>query len=449
MLTEGDLNHYGDPLEVYRGEGILTLSTEQQVKCRFVASQTENGKVILLCVSEEVLWDLAIGESDIISFSGMTHDGLNVETLRNIYEIPYLPHARPAEGTCLALKTNLKVSRSSELPCCRRTFILVNLAGITRSLSFSFHGRHVVIRAMEENLMNLKRLSAIRDVLPTAELELEASSSIKSDIELVNEVCYLLSIAVGTKVQWIAHTDWISTNDWIARSHYGLHVTKGYVPLPLIDLSRGSKLLEIFLGVVGSQDRVSERKLAGLAHAVIDTYLGAKAEGDFLQARALRLVIAVEMLKAEFQAARDISPLGILENDYGHLRRLIKDTVRSVISDKTTSTQRSIIYSNLGGLNRTTFKEQLRELLAALGLDYCDNDLNRFVASRNRLVHEGRFYCEKASDQDKVRILPFDSPSKEWFWLLHFVDRIILKASGYSGPYLNWSTPEDPKTIML
>ena len=114
--------------------------------------------------------------------------------------------------------------------------------------------------------------------------------------------------------------------------------------------------------------------------------------------------------------------------------------MRGAIKNKTTSTQRSIIYSNLGGLNRTTFKDQLRELLAAIDLDYCDDDLKRFVASRNMLVHEVRFYCEKASNQGKDSILPFDSPTKEWFWLLHFVDRIILKASGYSGPCLNWST---------
>jgi hypothetical protein len=449
MFTEDDLNHYGVPLQIYRGEGVLVLSTEQQVKCRFAASQTENGKVFLLCVSEEVLWDLVIGGSEISSFSGITDDELNVETMRNIYETQYLPHTTPAEGTCLALNANLKVSRSSELSCCRRTFTLVNLAGVTRRFSCLFHGRHIVIRSIEDSLMNLKRLSAIRDVLPTAELEIEASSPIESDIELVNEVCYLLSIAVGTKVQWIAHTDWSLTNDWIARSHYGLHVTKGYVPLPLIDLGRSSKLLEIFLGVVGNKDQVSKRKLAGLTHAVVDTYLDAKAESDFLQARALKLVIAVEMLKAEFQSARDINPLGILEHDYDKLRKPIKMAVRSAISDNTTSAERKIIYSNLGGLNRKTFKQQLGELLAALGLDYCDDDLNRFVASRNKLVHEGRFYCEKASDQDKARILPFDSPSKEWFWLLHFCDRIILKASGYSGSYLNWSTPEDPKSILL
>ena len=123
--------------------------------------------------------------------------------------------------------------------------------------------------------------------------------------------------------------------------------------------------------------------------------------------------------------------------------------MKKAISDKTTPTERSIIYSNLGGLNRKTFKQQLRELLDALGLDYCDNDLNRFVASRNKLVHEGRFYCEKASNEERTRIIPFVTPSIEWFWLLHFVDRIILKASGYRGPCLNWSTPEDPKTIML
>jgi hypothetical protein len=124
--------------------------------------------------------------------------------------------------------------------------------------------------------MNLKRLSATRDVLPTADLELEASSSLNSDIELVNEVCYFLSIAVGTKVQWITQTDWISSNDWIARSHYGLHVTKGYIPLPLIDLRGGSKLLENFLEVVGNKGRFSKNKLVFLPQSVIDTCLDAK-----------------------------------------------------------------------------------------------------------------------------------------------------------------------------
>ena len=458
MLTEDDLNHYGDPQEIYRGEGALTLSTEQLVKCRFIASQTKNGKVFLLCVTEEFLLDVEFGKSEVNSFSGLTHDGLKVETFHNMYKTEYLPHIGSALGTYLEFNANLKVYKTSELPCCRRTFTIVNLDGIDNGIdsrvSFLFHGRQIVISTTEETKMNLKRLRVNRDVLPTAELEIDGSSSLEHEIELVNEICYLLSIAVGTKVQWIAHADWISANDWIARSHCGLHVTKGYVPQPLIDLRPGNNYIKVLLEVAGHKDRVDERKLAGLTHAVIDTYLDAKAERDFIQARALKLVIAVEMLKAEFQSAReDISPLGIPEHEYGQLKnkimKAIKKAIKKEIEDETTEKQRKIIYSNLDGLNRKTFKQQLRELPDALKLDYCNNDLNRFVASRNKLVHEGRFYCEKASDQERTRIIPFDSPSIEWFWLLHFVDRIMLKASGYKGPCLNWSTPEDPKTIML
>lgn len=444
MLTEADLTHYGVPLYAYRGDGVLTLSNGQKVKCTFAASQIESGNVVLLCACNEQLLNLVIGNSEVRSFSGITHDGLHVESSCNVYETSYLPRALPAIGTCLALLVNLKVSRSSELSCSRRTFLLVNLAGIFRSISFSIHNGLIVIRPIDNTMVNLRRLNVIRDVLPTAELEMEASGSSESDFEVVVEVCYLLSIAVGTKIQWIAHTDWSSSADWIKRSHYGLRVTKRYCPLPIIDLAPGTSSLKVFLGVVGNKRLVDARKSTGLTQAVIDTYLDAKAEGDFLQARALKLVIAVEMLKAEFQSARGISPLGIPMCNYASLRKPIKEAVRNVIVDKTTDKERSIIYSNLGGLNRITFKEQLRQLLSAVNMEYGDDDLDHFVMSRNKLVHEGRFYCENASSQDQARVTPLGSPSKEWCWLLHFVDRLFLRASGYSGLYMNWSTPGDP-----
>jgi hypothetical protein len=65
-----------------------------------------------------------------------------------------------------------------------------------------------------------------------------------------------------------------------------------------------------------------------------------------------------------------------------------------------------------------------------------DDEIARFVMSRNKLVHEGHFYCERATDQERARVTPLSTVYSEWFWLLHFVDRLFLRAIGYEGKYL-------------
>jgi hypothetical protein len=77
------------------------------------------------------------------------------------------------------------------------------------------------------------------------------------------------------------------------------------------------------------------------------------------------------------------------------------------------------------------------------------DELERFVASRNKLVHEGHFYCERATDQESAKIRPLQDVRSEWFWLLHFVDRLFLRALGYEGPYIDWSSPNNPSPKRL
>ncbi len=442
LLTEAALEHYGVALRKYAGHGIVTLTTQRQAACEFVAAQLENGKTILLCATEEPLWGHLVGVVDAQFFSGTTHEGLRVEAVRNVSETTYL--SKPTEsGTYFALRIgHLKVSRAREEACSRLTFTLTNLAGIRRDLPFTIHGKNLLIRPHRDAVANLQRLNVTRGVLPTAEVELEAGITIEDDIEVVDEACYLLSIALGTKVQWIALTEWTSSGDWSARNHYS-RVTKRYGSLAAINPSEGA--IEEFMKSPEAADFGDARKAVGLTNAVIDTYLDAKAEGDFLEVRGLKLVVAVEMLKAAFQDATRTSSLAIALEDFEKLRPALKEAVKDAIVGETTPEQRCVVYENLAGLNRVPFSAQLRRLCSAVKLPLDDTDLRRFVASRNRLVHEGHFYCEKASERDRDALTPLGSQVEEWFWLLHFVDRLFLKAAGYSGAYVDWSVPGKPK----
>lgn len=78
-----------------------------------------------------------------------------------------------------------------------------------------------------------------------------------------------------------------------------------------------------------------------------------------------------------------------------------------------------------------------------------EDEIKRFVAARNKLVHEGHFYCERVTDRERTKVASFATPKAEWFWLLHFVDRLFLRALGYEGQYVDWSTPSKPDVREL
>jgi hypothetical protein len=62
-----------------------------------------------------------------------------------------------------------------------------------------------------------------------------------------------------------------------------------------------------------------------------------------------------------------------------------------------------------------------------------------FLKSRNSLVHTGLFYCQHYDDNAVLiqKGLP-TTPQEEYFYIMSFLDRLMLKLLGYSGPYLDW-----------
>jgi len=71
------------------------------------------------------------------------------------------------------------------------------------------------------------------------------------------------------------------------------------------------------------------------------------------------------------------------------------------------------------------------------------------VQSRNSLIHRGGFYCELADEDERKRCTPLPTVKDEYCFLLNFLDKVFLKLLGYSGPYINWRSPEAPVVEVL
>ena len=440
LFPENPLHLYGTALETYQGTGYLTLSSERRVTCQFVAGQLSNGKTVILCATNDFIFDLMLGLATPTHFEGATYEGDRVEVDHVVSETNYLSEATH-QGTYLALRVgHLKVVRRMPYSRRRLRFILTNLSGIHSSITFSCGSLSFTLRPLEDAPRNLERLQVSRDVLPTAQLEVATRASLERVTKAVSEICYLLSLALGTKIQWVALTESSNAGSWLCRHHYS-HVTKRYGVLCALDPR--STDIGAFLQQCGDGRFTRSREQAGLTNATIDTYLDAKSEGDFLQVRALKLVVAVEMLKAEFVERSGARPLVFSDEEFDALVPELKRALRGVIVNSTAD-QRKDVYANVLGLNRIPFSSQLRELCAAVRMAGPDEEVRRFVASRNKLVHEGHFYCERATEREKARLPPLLTVQLEWFWLLHFVDRLFLRAIGYEGTYLDWSIPSSP-----
>ncbi len=95
-------------------------------------------------------------------------------------------------------------------------------------------------------------------------------------------------------------------------------------------------------------------------------------------------------------------------------------------------------------LNRRPFKDILIGLFAFIQLNVDTRDLNLFVKCRDSLVHQGRFYCQTVTPEERVKEAPLSNEVEEYFFLVHFVDRVFLRLLGYSGPYINLHSPGNP-----
>jgi hypothetical protein len=76
-------------------------------------------------------------------------------------------------------------------------------------------------------------------------------------------------------------------------------------------------------------------------------------------------------------------------------------------------------------------------MLKALNLSEEKSVIDAVIGIRNRLVHSGRFISQTdARTASKLGIADVD---QEFYILLSFVDRILLRIFGYSGPRIDYS----------
>ena len=285
----------------------------------------------------------------------------------------------------------------------------------------------------------IKFLKIFHSIGVTSEitLKIEKDAELEQMKEVTDNLCYLLSLARGTKIQWIYYNIHNEVGECFSRSHFA-NITKEYYDSPLIPDRDLRSFIEITY-----PNYLKKKYLYKLRLGLIDAYLEAIAGGSYLEIRGMRLSVIIEMIKDVIMMLPE-APVKetIFEKDY--FKKIVYNPLKKILHDRlkneielglnVENNDKKMMYSKILELNRRTFKEILIKICKFIKLEIDDNNIDHFINSRNSLIHKGLFFCQcncEKTDMESKRM----ENVEEYFFLRDFVSKILLKILGYSGSY--------------
>jgi hypothetical protein len=435
---------YGECIAIYCGEGMLTLQNEQAIPCSFEAGQLRSGSDLIICRFSQH-FDINIPAH---RFDGRTIEGFRVLAIGDILFLnAQIKSHSGITATLLVRELVVRMSESARVHSIRfgiANFLLA--APITLELKHAGSLVNFTIDPVKNYGETERRLQVLKSIDVTCEVvgDIRADGDEERMEKAVDNLCYLLSVARGTKIQWI-YCDRYDEKGILTSRRHGTRVTKVYCPLELLGSNNDRETRAFVEETYGAY--VTNRARYELDGGTIDAYLDAKAENDYLELRGIKLSVAIEALKAVFLKLPDplVGEYILKEEGFKSIRRKVEKYMRNELkAENADSSQRDAMCRKLPELNRRPFKDILIGLFDSIQLNVDSDDLNLFVKCRDSLVHQGRFYCQTATPEERVKVAPLSTVTEEYYFLVHFVDRVFLKLLGYRGPYFNMRSPGNP-----
>jgi hypothetical protein len=457
------LSHYGSAIAHYRGKGALSLKSGGTAQCTFEAGQLSSGEVLLCCQLRQLVpcWPRMLVEK----FKGTTADGGAIRANEGIRELNYLPPIRMGRcGVWAAFQVNCMevVKQAARRPASAR-FGLTNLV-FTGTRWYSSDNRRVLelpitlgsphrpvdlcLRPLPDYDARSHRLRTLKGIDVTCEVEaaIPQDAGVDRLRQLADELCDLLSVARGTRIQWVYLDQYAAGGELLRRTHCS-RITKRYCALPLIDPASAAETANFVQRTHPAY--LARRKPYKLDSGLINAYLDAKAEDDFLESRGTKLAVATEALKTLFlqDTGCTIQDWILPNHQFRRLRRDIANAIEAVLQPAgIDGTKRAAICNKgkIAGLNRSSFESVLTELCAHVGLKVPKSDLRAFIKGRNSLIHTGRFSSTLSRAGQGRTPRATDPAWAEYLFLLNFLDKLLLKLLAYTGPYIDWAKPGNP-----
>ncbi|MBV6432027.1 MAG: hypothetical protein IANPNBLG_02162 [Bryobacteraceae bacterium] len=429
-----------EPYQRFHVTGRFVFDGDKSVLTHDVAVQIEqsgSGRTFLLHedTAPFMMARLMMQSGSRCSFVGVTNSGLPVETST------LMPHAGgSAEQVCYFLQRVTLGDLSSpydHLWLALTNFVFEGDEPATITFRVECDGRLVALELspIDDYWTAHAHLTRSANATVTANLKLGGDAVGKNSLDLLlNDVCATLSLIQGRKIQWISRTAVVSgRTTW---ADFGSTKTKDYTHGLFCfnpDTGRGisvplSAFETCFPVVQGFRSSYDEH------YRIINSWLDARVQADFLDARTLKYAVVMEAL-CRFVESKHPS----IDSTYfgrtpwraagKELLPKIKEYLERLNLGDADARESVCSRASWGNLNRRSFRSILAACLKELGVTlYAESRrIRRFTDVRNKIVHSFTYLSEE--DQAEFN-WPSVSESQQHFLVACFVDEVLLRLFG-------------------
>lgn len=466
------LDEYGEYVSVYQGTGTVSIldgTSEKPYQCSFETGQTIDGTIILLCHNfpPGLSFFFRFG-MQAKKFEGITTDGHLIRSNDPKKRLLPLGYISNPENWLYDQNFALQLTELSVI-CSEEQFQEIHF-GVC-NFQFDEHdidkqGNHVeniaipinetdsielCIKKLDNYDKKINRITILQTIDVTCEFILKISNQRDLDkiISLVDDICLLLSVKNGTKITWIYYEIIDDQKRLVFRKH-AARVTKIYQPLDIFYFKKShsfptKKFLEdTYLYYLKYRDVLK------LERGVIDSYLDAKADSDYLEIRGGKIAFVIEFLKNEYLKMKgENSEYICIPQDFNKFVPLISTAIVDTLKSGRMTDQNKIKTisgkNRIEGLNRRSFRNILNMLIKELGVDISQDEVTLFITSRDSLIHRGNFYCNTCKPDERLTCKPLPSIRFEYFFMVNILDRIFLRIIGLDDKMIkvDWRNPSD------
>lgn len=331
-LGREELSYYGAIIADYKGQGSLTLKNGWKWDCGFEAGQLADGKALLICHipindvpinqrSKLYLVDLAAsfegqtGEYSITATEGfrVLNKLFDTKTKPANYVVAYFMHNFTLQkGEVGARRAHFGITNFELIEITPR---LITCGGSIAQGVMAFQViddyqpeelnlclkddinsiiTNLSIKPLSNYSEIINRVKTLKGIDATCEIIVDVDDEMGFDIvhKIVNNLCYLLSIARGTKIHWIYCYQFNAADECISRRHVSKE-PKPYCPLYTISPKASITETKDFLEK-SYQNFIKRLDPYKLNRGTIDAYLDAKAENDYISIRGVKLGVSIE-----------------------------------------------------------------------------------------------------------------------------------------------------------
>ncbi len=271
----------------------------------------------------------------------------------------------------------------------------------------------------------IRELMKSRGIIPTTVLQFHAADLAGNALsQFIMDLCHGLSLVQGRKINWIHHATY-GPRRAFQRAVFGETITKASPAQPLCFIPTAPAA--VTLSLTAAKDAISAikqfRETFDPHNRLINAWLDARTQTDYLEGRTLKYVVVIEALIA--LTTRADKNMATTVRDPKAWAQLYE---KNIIPALPAGAANWLTLGNWQRLNVRSFRNVLEASCKVHRITVPPEDVTCFSRIRNAIVH--RFDYDYNNRLPREWKMPNHPEAAQHYFAAGFVDRIILQLFG-------------------